>query len=88
MFYHFVCEGVAKNEWSTTYLNTQLNTSEMCTKSLPCGENRTCLTGYFFHCLCQIFFVCDGVDIVKSGVEPFHLTTFADMEVSIVFVSS
>jgi len=49
--YHFVREGVAKNEWRTTYLNTHLNPSDMCTKSLPSGEKRTRFTGYFLHYL-------------------------------------
>ena len=49
--YHFVRERVTKNEWRTTYLNTHLNPSEMCTKSLPDGEKRTRFTGYFLHCL-------------------------------------
>ena len=49
--YHFVREGVAKNEWRTTYLNTHLNPSDMCTKSLPGGEKRTRFTGYFLHYL-------------------------------------
>ena len=40
--YHFVREGVAKNEWRTAFLNKCLNTSDMCTKSLP---------GVFLHCL-------------------------------------
>ena len=43
--YHFVRERVAKNEWSTTYLNTHLNSFDSCTKSLPGGEKRTWVTG-------------------------------------------
>ena len=35
--YHFVREGSAKNEWKTTYLHTNLNPSDMFTKSLPGG---------------------------------------------------
>ena len=49
--YHFVREGVAKDEWRTTYLNTHLNPSDMLTKSLPGGEKRTRFTGYFLHYL-------------------------------------
>jgi hypothetical protein len=49
--YHFVREGVAKNEWRTTYLNTHLNPADLCTKSLPGGEKRTRFTGYFLHYL-------------------------------------
>ena len=32
--YHFVREGLAKNEWRTTYLNTNLNPSDILTKSI------------------------------------------------------
>jgi hypothetical protein len=39
--YHFMREGVAKDEWITTYLNTHLNPSDLMTKSLPGGEKRT-----------------------------------------------
>ena len=49
--YHFVREGVAKNEWRTTYLNTHLNPSDMCTKSLPGGEKRSRFTSYILHYL-------------------------------------
>ena len=49
--YHFVREGVAKDEWRTTYLNTHLNPSDMLTKSLPGGEKRSRFTGYFLHYL-------------------------------------
>lgn len=49
--YHFVREGVAKDEWRTTYLNTHLNPSDMLTKSLPGGEKRTLFTSYFLHYL-------------------------------------
>ena len=38
--YHLVMEGVAKNEWKTTYLNTRLNLSDMLIKSLPGGDKR------------------------------------------------
>ena len=49
--YHFFREGVAKNEWRTTYLNTHLNPADLCAKSLPGGEKRTRFTGYFLHYL-------------------------------------
>ena len=49
--YHFVREGVAKNEWRTTYFNTHLNSADLCTKSLPGGEKRTRFTSYFLHYL-------------------------------------
>ena len=47
--YHFVREGVAKNEWRTTYLNTDLNPSDMLTKSLPGGIKRTRFTTFILH---------------------------------------
>ncbi len=47
--YHFVREGVAKNEWRTTYLNTHMNPADLLTKSLPGGEKRGRFTSYFLH---------------------------------------
>ena len=47
--FHFVREGVAKNEWTTTYLNTHLNPSDLLTKSLPGGEKRSRFTAYLLH---------------------------------------
>ena len=47
--FHFVREGVAKDEWRTTYLNTNLNPADMCTKSLPGGEKRRRFTSYLLH---------------------------------------
>ena len=38
--YHFVREGVAKDEWRTTYVNTHDNESDLLTKQLPYGEKR------------------------------------------------
>ena len=49
--YHFVREGVAKDEWRTTYLNTHLNPSDLLTKSLPSGDKRARFTSYFLHYL-------------------------------------
>jgi len=47
--FHFTREGVAKDEWRTTYLNTALNPSDMFTKSLPGGEKRAWFTSYVLH---------------------------------------
>ena len=47
--YHFVHEGVAKDEWRVTYLNTHFNPADLLTKSLPGGEKRTRFTGLFLH---------------------------------------
>ena len=49
--YHFVREGVARDEWRTTYLNTNHNPSDILTKSLPGGEKRSRFTSFFLHYL-------------------------------------
>ena len=49
--YHFVREGVAKDKWRATYLNTHLNPADMLTKSLPGGQKRSAFTSYFLHYL-------------------------------------
>ena len=38
--YHFVREGVAKDEWRTSYVNTHENEADLLTKLLPFGEKR------------------------------------------------
>ena len=38
--YHFVREGCARDEWRTTYVNTNLNASNLLTKVLPAGDKR------------------------------------------------
>jgi hypothetical protein len=38
--YHFVREGVARDEWWTSYVNTHDNTADLLTKQLPSGEKR------------------------------------------------
>ena len=47
--FHFVREGVAKDEWRVAYLSTNLNCADMATKSLPGGEKRTLFTSYMLH---------------------------------------
>jgi hypothetical protein len=37
---HFVREGVAKDEWRTSYVNTHANEADLLTKQLPSGEKR------------------------------------------------
>ena len=49
--FHFVREGVAKTEWKTAYLNTDLNPSDMLTKSLPGGDKRRRFTAFLLHYL-------------------------------------
>lgn len=38
--YHFVREGVARDEWRTSYINTHENDADLLTKVLPSGEKR------------------------------------------------
>ena len=38
--YHMVREGVARDEWRTTYVNTHDNEADLLTKQLPSGEKR------------------------------------------------
>ena len=38
--YHFVREGVARDEWRMTYINTHDNESDLLTKTMPNGEKR------------------------------------------------
>ena len=47
--YHFVREGVAKNEWRVTYINTHFNITDLLTKPLPGGEKRSRFVGQILH---------------------------------------
>ena len=38
--YHFIREGVAREEWRTAYVNTHENEADLLTKPLPSGEKR------------------------------------------------
>ena len=38
--YHFVREGVARDEWRTSYVNTHDNEADLLTKQQPHGEKR------------------------------------------------
>ena len=38
--YHFVREGVARDEWRTAYINTHDNEADLLTKCLPSGDKR------------------------------------------------
>jgi hypothetical protein len=38
--YHFVREGVANDEWRTSYVSTHENEADLMTKLLPAGEKR------------------------------------------------
>ena len=47
--FHFIREGVAKDEWRVAYINTNSNCADLGTKSLPHGEKRTRHTSYLLH---------------------------------------
>ena len=47
--YHFVREGVSKDEWRTTYINTHDNVADILTKPLPGGEKRTKFIRMLLH---------------------------------------
>ena len=38
--YNFVREGVARDEWSTAYITTDVKSYNLMTKALPAGINR------------------------------------------------
>ena len=50
--YHFVCEGVTRDEWRTSYVNTHDNEADLLTKQLPHGEKRK---GFVCNLLHHIF---------------------------------
>ena len=47
--YHFVCEGVAKDEWRTSYVYTHNNKADLLTKQLPHGEKRKGFVSNILH---------------------------------------
>ena len=47
--YHFVREGVARDEWRTTYINTNDNPADLLTKPLPSGEKRKSFVKKILH---------------------------------------
>ena len=47
--YHFVREGVAKNEWICTYVNTHNNPADLLTKPIAGGQKRVALTNMMLH---------------------------------------
>ena len=50
--YNFVREGVARNEWRTSYVNTNDNEADLLTKLLPSGPKRR---GFVMKLLHHIF---------------------------------
>jgi hypothetical protein len=47
--YHLIPEGVARDEWRTTYVNTHDNESDLLTKVLPAGEKRRNFVRMLLH---------------------------------------
>ena len=47
--FHFVCEGTAKGEWRTAYINTHSNPADMLKNSLVGGAKRSKFIGYVLH---------------------------------------
>jgi len=47
--YHYAREGVAKDEWRTTYINTHSNPADMFTKPLGGGEKRVTTSMILHH---------------------------------------
>ena len=56
--YHFVCEGVARDEWRTSYVNTHDNEADLFTNQLPHGVKRK---GYVSNLLHHIFGLSSSV---------------------------
>ena len=47
--YHFVREGVSRDEWRVAYINTDDNVADILTKPLPGGTKRTKFTNMILH---------------------------------------
>ncbi len=47
--YHFVREGVARDEWRTAYINTHDNIADLLTKPLPLGKKQTKFIWVLLH---------------------------------------
>ena len=62
---HFVDEGVVRDEWRTTYVNTHGNEADLLTKHLPHGEKRK---GFVSNLLHHIFSISGSV-VMKRGVK-------------------
>ena len=47
--FHFVQEGTARDDWRTTYIESDENTSDLLTKCLPSGEKQRKFGGRILH---------------------------------------
>ena len=59
--YHYVREGVARDEWRTTYVNTNENPADTLTKSNPPGQKQKHLVGLV------LYHIHDGKEQYNSG---------------------
>ena len=50
--YHMIREGAARDEWRTTYVNTNDNEADLLTKQLPSGNKRR---GFVMNLIHRIF---------------------------------
>ena len=56
--YHFVCDGTARDEWRTSYINTHENEADLLTKLLPSGDKRKRLVESLLHHIFRSARVC------------------------------
>ena len=47
--FHYVIEGIAKDEWITAYINTHLNPVDVLTKSLHGGQKHSNFLSFLLH---------------------------------------
>ena len=47
--YHFVREGVAREEWVTGYVRSEKNDADPLTKAILAGERRDWLVGHYLY---------------------------------------
>eukprot|EP00957_Ditylum_brightwellii_P064593 4902075-Ditylum_brightwellii.AAC.1 len=59
IFYHFVCNGAAQDEWRPSYVNTHDNEADLLTKVLPAGAKRH---GFVRSCLLYTSDAADELD--------------------------
>ena len=53
--YHYVREGVARNEWRTAYVNTKDNEADLLTKVMSSGEKRRGFVRNILHYIFAVF---------------------------------
>ena len=56
--YHFVREGVARDEWRTAHINTHENPADLLTKPLPAGEKRHHFVRQILHWIFATWKIC------------------------------